>query len=258
MEIESIQEQFIDELYNFIISNFNDFEHRKKEGEKNWWFNNKYGAEKGKRGKSWSPFVEACFILLGEKLNKDHNANYKIGHDYTHSNISNFMADINHPYGINGYPKYPRRCFDVSWANENGELILALEHEESGNYWDEQLENILDELDKLRYFKGKSKLIITRPHPRIRNGETYPEIIEKLERKIKEKILEIKPLEEENWILIMISPESNLKNPQDETKMIFYCYKWNQTDFIKSEKSFKIKMNDIGIVEKITANSTST
>ena len=61
-------------------------------------------------------------------------------------------------------------------------------------------------MDKLRYFKGKSKLIITRPHPRIRNGETYPEIIEKLEIKIKEKILEIKPLEEENCISDRLSP----------------------------------------------------
>jgi len=255
METESIHEQFIDELYDFIISNFNNFEHRKQKGEKNWWINNKYGQERGKRGKSWSPFIEACFIILGEKLNDKFDAKYKIGHSYTHPNISIFMEDLNHPYG-NGHPKYPNRCFDVSWANDKGELILTLEHEEKGNHWDDQLVNILDEIDKLRYFKGKSKLIITRPIIRT-TKETYPEIIKILETEIKEKFLIIEPPEEENWILIIISPESDLKNPHDKTKIVFYCYKWNQTDFLKSERSFEIKMNNIGIIEKIAVNSLS-
>ena len=66
METEVTHEQFVDGLCDFVMCNFNNFEHRKKTGEKNWWFNHKYG-KKGKRGMSWSPFIEACFIILGEK-----------------------------------------------------------------------------------------------------------------------------------------------------------------------------------------------
>ncbi|UGV41480.1 hypothetical protein J7W08_04095 [Methanococcoides orientis] len=131
------EEDVADKLYDFIKEYFDDFGH--KIGT-NWWFT-----------PSWSPFVEACFLIWGEKLN------YKVGASYTQDNVPIFLREIGVISDIDKFQKPIDRGFDLSWHTENYDFILGLEHEETikgnfGNTVENHLQNIYDEIEKLRSY----------------------------------------------------------------------------------------------------------
>ncbi len=252
-KLELSEKVIIEILFDFIKQHFNDFGHHYKKGEKSkWWHNHNYGKQIGKRGDSWAPFVQACFIKEGEKLN------YKIGECRTYPNLKDFMKGIKHPYGSSAN-KYPCRCYDISWVNDAGELFLALEHEESANKGnggtaDKQLEAIYEELEKLGYYKGKFKVLVSRPHlQKGSDGNSYPGLLEHFKKKITNKLTIVKPHTEENWIIILIAPEIDLKKVDERTKIKFHSYKWETDKLMEIEGnySFEVKMDNGGNVIKV-------
>jgi hypothetical protein len=243
-------QDIVETLFNFVKANFDKFEHAPKSPHK-WWHNTKYG-------RSWAPFVEACFIIWGEELNKSHQAAYIIGHTYSHPNISTFMKEINHPYGTDIYPKFPPRLYDVSWVNEEGKLILALEHEESennnhGSIAENQLYAIFEELKKLRYYKGEFKIIVSRPHNRNEDNGNYDNLINDFKNEIQTKLSSLSILPKEKWIIILIAPGKDIKRPGDSTHIKFHCYEWMQNDLQLIEGSencsFEVEMYIGGYVK---------
>lgn len=243
-------QNIVETLFNFVKANFDKFEHMPKSPHK-WWHNTKYG-------RSWAPFVEACFIIWGEETNNSHQATHKIGHTYTHPNISTFMGKINHPYGIDKYPKFPPRLYDVSWVNEEGELILALEHEESanknhGSIAEGQLYAIFEELEKLRYYKGKFKIIVSRPHIRDEDNGNYEILINDFKKEIQKKLSRLAIIPKEKWIIILIAPGKDIQQTGDSIHIKFHCYEWMQNDLQLIEGSencsFEVEMYDGGYVK---------
>ncbi len=230
---ELSEKEIIKILFNFIKDKFDNF-----------------GIHHSKRGDSWSPFVQACFIKEGEKLN------YKIGECRTYPNIKDFMKEIKHPYGSSA-SKYPCRCYDISWVNDAGELILALEYEEStnegnGSTAEKQLHAIFDELEKLRYYKGQFKILVSRPRKRNRR-DNYLDSINHFEKEINIKLSNVKPLLSEKWIIILIAPETDLKKAEERTKIKFHSYKWETDKLmeIEGDYSFEVEMDNGGNVIKV-------
>lgn len=243
----------VEGLFNFIKDNFDGFEHRKRKGEKNWWHNHKYyknGQKQGKRGDSWSPFIQTWFMIEGGSLN------YKIGECRTYPNLKDFMKSLNHPYGDES-KKHPCRCYDISWVNQDGELILALEYEESANEGngstvDKQLYAISEELEKLRYYKGHFKILISRPRKQKRES-SYSDTINYFEGEIKNKLSFVKPLTTENWILLLIAPDTDLDDHQRNANIVFHCYEWktNKLEIIPlKENSFCVEMKNGGDIKR--------
>lgn len=245
-------------VFDFIKDNFDRFEHRKRNGEKNWWHNHKYGQEQEidekfilKRGDSWAPFVEACFIKEGN------NRGYLIGHSFTHPNITfvfrDFFGEVYNE--TNKYKDYKK--IDVSWRENKSELILALEHSEDSKGHsklhttaDGQLDQIKDEIDnKLKNEHSDYKVIVSRPYLRgIPRGDNYPELTEYFKIKIKDMLRNVNPKSDEKWIIILIAPVKDIQQTGDSTHIKFHCYEWMQNDLQLIEGSencsFEVEMND--------------
>lgn len=70
--INCTKEELINILLDFIERHFNNFKHKRRDGN-NTWFT-----------PSWSPFIQACFIEKGRSLNLE------VGSSYTSPNLGNF------------------------------------------------------------------------------------------------------------------------------------------------------------------------
>lgn len=213
------KELIADELFNFMKKYFNEFDMYKNGN--NWWF-----------GKSWSPFVQACFLIWGEKLG------YKLGASYKRAHLPNFLKKIKYP---KIYQKPTDFLYDISWHDRNYEFYLGLEHEETGSTAEKQMKEIGDEIEKLRRYKGTYKIIVARPY--YTTKQTYQEAEKYYKEKIEEHLLRIEPPEEENWIVIFIGIENNLASPPYETNTLFSYYIWEKkalSQFL--QKDFKIKL----------------
>jgi len=242
--IDLAETDIVNELFEFIELNFNDFECKGPNFSSWWW------------GKSWSPYIEACFIAWGKRLMSEQKI-HSIGHSFTHSNITDFMERIGHgPYDKNN--KFPDKCFDVSWHGSK-KLILALEHEEttrgnSGSTVENHLLHIFEEIDKLNDCKAKFKILVSRPHLRKLPGrkDTYPNAIKHFKTEIERKLLNLEISSEEKWIVILIGPNNRLK-PNEETEILFCNYTWNENNLVPvdTEKRLKVKMNEEYEVRKI-------
>lgn len=240
-DIKLTKEYIVETLYDFITKHFDDFKHFK--GKQNWWNNHEYPSKNGKSGNSWSPFIEAFFIIFGKE------EGYEIGASYTNEKgIKKFMEVIREH---DEYQKPFSGCYDVSWHDSNKEFILGLEHEETGSTIDDQLKNISDEIVKLRAFKGKFKVIVARP--RISKKITdYRSSIEYYRKKIQEKLIELNCLDTEEWIVILIGPETKkLYEKNDRTEILYCCYslKEKQNEINKEltlfcDKKFAVIMNE--------------
>lgn len=222
------KEEFVDYLFNFIEKHFNDFNHQKKDGNDTW-FN-----------PSWSPFIQACFIEWGKRLN------LKVGSSYTAGNLKNFWTKYINRY----YEKPTDRGFDISWHDDDYEFILGLEHEETGKTSDGRIKNICDELEKLRVYKGKNKILISRPY--FNTTQNYQIVEDIYKERIEQKLKQITPSDEENWIIILIGLKNRLIPPQDETKILFCCYFWegNRLAKFREGRNILVKMNENNQVEK--------
>lgn len=239
--IKPTKEQIVETLYDFIRKNFDNFKHFK--GEKNWWENHKYPSKRGEVGNSWSPFIHAFFIIFGKEKG------YEIGASYTYEKgIKKFIEFIDE--SDSEYQKPFSRYYDVSWHNSNKEFILGLEHEETGSTVIDQLRSISDEIEKLRSYKGKFKIIVARPRLSTEIND-YESSIEHYKRNIEKKLIESKCLEEEDWIVILIAPRTKkLYKPQDETEILYYCYFLNKKEngnnkelILFFDKRFSVIMN---------------
>ena len=216
------KEELIDVLFAFIERHFNNFNHLKKDGNKTWFT------------PSWSPFIQACFIEKGRTLN------LKIGSSYTFPNLRIFREN----YIASDFEKPIDRGFDISWHDDNYEFILGLEHEETENTSEGRLNNILVELEKLRLYKGKNKVLISRPY--FNTNQNF-ELVENLyKERIEQKLRQITPSGEENWIITLIGLENRIINPQDITNIIFYNYYWEENSLLRFQegRSIHIKMNE--------------
>lgn len=217
------KEDIVNELFNFIEKQFNNFNHQKRTGNETW-FN-----------PSWSPFIQTFFINWGNILE------YKVGSSYTKSNLKSFWEKI----FTTEYLKPPDRGFDISWHDNDYEFILGLEHEETGKKSDSRLSEVIEEIDKLRFYKGIFKIIISRPY--FTTQQNYIDIEKCYKEKIEAKMKQINPIDSENWILILIGPSSRLQF-KNYTDILFYCYYWNEntlTNFMN--KSFRVIMNKDGL-----------
>lgn len=226
--INYTKEEIINDLFHFIERHFNNFNHKKRDGN-NTWFT-----------PSWSPFIQACFIEKGRSLN------LKLGSSYTFPNLKNFWEN----YIGGDFEKPIDRGFDISWHDDNYEFILGLEHEETGNTSEGRLKNILDELEKLRAYKGKNKVLISRPH--FNTNQNF-QLVENLYKEgIELKLRQITPSDGENWIITLVGLENRIINPQDITNIIFYNYYWGENSLLRFQegRSIPIKMNENNQIEK--------
>lgn len=228
--INITEKDFADRLFEFIKDYFNIFNHRKKSGNETWFT------------PSWSPFIQACFIEYGKILK------FSVGSSYTSGNLKKFWENNITSYD---YKKPIDRGFDISWHDDTYEFILGLEHEETGKTSEKRLEYVFDELDKLRHYKGKNKILVTRPY--FNTKQNYHAIEDEYKEKIKQKLNQITPSDEEKWIIIFIGPENRLINPEDTTKILFSCYCWENRNLKKfcEDKCIRIKMNENEQVEKL-------
>lgn len=226
--INYTKEEIINDLFHFIERHFNNFNHKKRDGN-NTWFT-----------PSWSPFIQACFIEKGRSLN------LKLGSSYTFPNLKDFWGK----YIGGDFEKPIDRGFDISWHDDNYEFILGLEHEETGNTSEGRLKNILDELEKLRAYKGKNKVLISRPH--FNTNQNF-QLVENLYKEgIELKLRQITPSDGENWIITLVGLENRIINPQDITNIIFYNYYWGENSLLRFQegRSIPIKMNENNQIEK--------
>lgn len=236
-------EDIISILFDYVLKHFNDFGHQntvnhRDTGHQNtdWWWHNRF-VETG----SWSPFVETCFIIYGrENL-------YQIHHDYTHPNITTFMWIVHHE-------KYDgsNKCTIQNLDNKSdinllyrGNIILSVEHEEKGNTKELQLENILNEIDKLKKNTAEFKVLISRPvwFNKHTADEGYFKSVDVYRDKIQEYLNNKVTLNEsENWLIILIAPSPDI-NP---TEIIFHCYEWTGNKLADlDERHIQIKPKDI-------------
>jgi len=243
------KDKIVEELFEFITDYFDKFKCSK--AEKNWWENHKYNSKKGRYGSSWSPFISTFFITFGSKQN------YNIGASYTYEKgIKNFINDnLNNKYQ---YQKPLSRGFDVSWHNTQYEFILGMEHEETGSTIEANLQSIFEEIEKLRSYKGKFKIIVSRPRLST-TINTFPESMKYYKEEIEKKILKINCPDEEKWIVILIAPETKkLYKSHDETRILYNCYilekKEDEKEELKLffENSFKVTMNqNLEVIKKV-------
>lgn len=248
-------EEIIDILFYFIIKNFNNFDHH---GSK-WWWDTEFGG-------SWSPFVETCFMLEAMKYEK----RYKIRSCSTHDNINKyverfFRKEFGDRYEIGKpYSKYPCRCFDVSWIEQDNSIFLVLEHSEDspsesndkgqkeierikseinhsndedkdveGSTAINQLLAIRDEINKLKDCKSHFKILISRPHRFdkmkgiIEQKPSYYNSIEYFKKRIEEDLKKDSSSfnNDEKWIIILIVPDPGYPYSKPD-KIIFHCYEW--------------------------------
>lgn len=226
--INYTKEEIINDLFHFIKRHFNNFNHKKSDGNNSWFT------------PSWSPFIQACFIEKGRSLN------LKLGSSYTFPNLKNFWKN----YIGGDFEKPIDRGFDISWHDDNYEFILGLEHEETGNTSEGRLKNILVELEKLRLYKGKNKVLISRPH--FNTNQNF-QLVENLYKEgIEQKLRQITPSDGENWIITLIGLENRIINPQDITNIIFNNYYWGENSLLRFQegRSIPIKMNENNQIEK--------
>lgn len=222
------KEELIDVLFAFIEIHLNNFNHLKKDGNKTWFT------------PSWSPFIQACFIEKGRTLN------LKIGSSYTFPNLKIFWEN----YIADDFEKPIDRGFDISWHDDDYEFILGLEHEETGNTSEGRLKNILDELEKLRAYKGKNKVLISRPY--FNTIQNFQQVENLYKEGIEQKLRQITPSDGENWIITLIGLENRIIYPQDITNIIFHNYYWEENSLLRFQegKSIPIKLNEKNQIEK--------
>lgn len=259
-------EDIIKVLFEYVEEHFNDFGHTN-------WHTSDFGG-------SWSPFVETCFMLEAMKYGN----HYKIGHCYTQSNITDYIEKVHRSefgrmYSPNENPpdKYPCRCFDVSWIEQDNSFFLALEHSEDspseikriqrelkyskdedvkGVMAINQLLAIRDEINKLKDFKANFKVIISRPHPfdgvkRNNNYEpgTYGDSVNYFKKIIENDLKKDAASfdDTETWVIILITPDPNRSRMSGRNNNIkFYCYEWKGKNEVESlsdagEKSIEIQ-----------------
>jgi hypothetical protein len=246
------EKEIIETLFSFIKDHFDDFNHQPRGNDK-WWLSTQYGH-------SWAPFVEACFILEGEKrcYGEVNNKIGEIGHSYTHPNITNvFQKMLKNPEPYNSQTRYlDFDLIDLSWRDKNDKLILALEHSEDGSKTDNQLKEIFREMDKLNGNSSDFNVIVSRPRLRRLPGhrDQYSDRLIEYENRIKEKLSEMQS--KENWIFILIAPESDFIPVNTSKKIIFHCYKWENDKLSKivseigEDYSFEVIQNDEGKIIK--------
>lgn len=244
MNMELTEKIIANKLFDFLEEHFDKFEC--KGSSFGWWWE-----------KSWSPYIEACFIVWGKKLISEQKID-GIGHSFTYPNITYFMSSIGHgPYGKDN--KFPDKNYDVSWHDSN-ELILALEHEETiGTYHpgptvESNLRHISDEIDKLNSQDSKFKIIVSRPRLRKFQGkkDTYPDAIELYKEKIESILSKINASRTVKWIVVLMGPTNSLK-PDGETDILFCSYLWNKKNQIPAcaQKRLKVKMDENFKVKKV-------
>lgn len=249
-DINVTKEQIVETLYGFITKHFDNFKHFK--GKKNWWENHKYPSREGESGNSWSPFIHAFFIIFGKEKG------YEIGASYTYEKgIKKFIENIDE--SGHEYQKPFSRYYDVSWHDSDKEFILGLEHEETGSTIKEQLKSISDEIEKLRSYKGKFKIIVARPRIS-KEINDYESSIEHYKENIEKKLIELKCLVDEDWIIILIAPRTKrLYNSKDQTEILYRCYFLNKTENgnNKELKLFFDKIFSVTMNEKLEVRLTA-
>ncbi len=246
---ELSEKEIIEILFNFIKKYFDNFGHHSDSNNK-WWHHTKYGA-------SWAPFVEACFIMEGESCGFGKGKD-KIGHSYTHHNITDFLKIFKITYdNSNKYDNY--LDINLSWRTKD-KLILAIEHSEYPDKYskkittaDKQLDAIFQELDKLKNVCSLFKIIVSRPHIRDQDKGDYDSVINYFKKEIEFNFLQTVPPSDENWIIILIAPGTDLKKADARTEIKFHSYKWEIDKLIEVEGdySFEVKMDNGGNVIKV-------
>ncbi len=268
--------EIVDILFDFIEDHFDKFKHRyepKHNGqEKWWWINHEYGKDRGARGESWAPFVEACFVMEGEITT------FNVGHCYgndTH-NVENFIEDtFKRPYNHSKHPcdsssKGGGGGIDVSWRGNDNKYFLALEHSENRHPdpgrgicdkfnkgksdSNAQLRGICDEICKLKDKHSKFNIIVSRPNIRYRDNYIFSSVVNDFKKNIEDILSHINPPSEEIWIVILIAPQTHVRDPIMGMMINFHCYEWNgkQLSLIKGDRnySFEVKTAN-GFVRKV-------
>lgn len=241
----------INMLFDFVQKNFDTFGHQGND----WWWNTQYGG-------SWSPFVETCFMHEAMK----YGGKYKIRSCSTQDNIYRYIEDFfRHEFGDRyelGNPdsKYPCRCIDVSWIEQDNSIFLAIEHSEdvpkpkeiqrikqeigysddqdkdvNGKTAIKQLLGIRDEIYKLKDFKSHFKVLISRPkrfrkikeNGNRRNTISYLDSVNHFKKQIEKDLRKDAESfnDNETWVIILIAPEHGSSGFRND-KIIFYCYEW--------------------------------
>lgn len=255
--------EIVDILFNFIEDHFDKFKHRPDW----WWKNHEYGKDRGVSGESWAPFVEACFVMEGEKTP------FNVGHCYgndTH-NVENFIEDtFGVSYDHNKHPcdslsKGRGKGIDVSWRTDDNKYFLALEHSENSDpnpgigICDKfnklkpdnnaQLRGICDEICKLKDKHSTFNIIVSRPNIRDQDHEIYISVVNDFKKHIKDILSYINPPSEEKWIIILIAPQIHVKDPIKGMTVQFHCYEWNgnqnQLVEIKGERDYFFKVKTV-------------
>jgi len=217
--IDFKKEYFVTELLKFIKQHFNHFEHIIRRGTNTW------------LTPSWAPFIEACFIRLGN------DNDLEVGFSCNQPQLQNFWERcFPEPYN-----KPINRGFDVSWHDTEFEFVLGLEHEETEKT--KRLQFIFEELIKLRCYKGKNKILITRPY--FNGQQNYSDVENNYRIRIEEKIKALKPNDDETWIIILIGLDDPVDSQTNE--ILFSCYIWdkNNNNFLKfSNPKIPIKLEE--------------
>lgn len=244
------EKEIIETLFNFIKQHFDELGHR-PDGNTKWWHHTRYGG-------SWAPFVEACFIIEGERRGYGKGED-KIGHSYTHHNITDFFLKIfKRTYDNNS--KYDNYLdIDFSWRTKD-KLILALEHSEDPDKSskgittaDKQLDAIFQELDKLKNVCSLFKIVVSRPHIRDQDKGDYDSVVKYFKEEIEIYLSQTKPRSDENWIITLIALGTDLKKADERTKIKFHSYKWeiNKLAEVEGDYSFEVKMDNGGNIIKV-------
>ncbi|MCG2737661.1 MAG: hypothetical protein L6282_14850 [Candidatus Methanoperedenaceae archaeon] len=263
-------------LFDFIKDHFDEFKHRYEprngnQREKWWWINHEYGKDRGERGRSWAPFVEACFVMEGEKTP------FTVGHcyNYSHHNVENF---IEYAFKVSyNHEKHPCDSssrgggggIDVSWRDNNN-YFLALEHSEDSDPYNKsefcskfnkgtsnanaQLKGICDEICKLKDKHPAFNIIVSRPNIRDQDHGIYSSVVNEFKKNIEDILSHINPPSNEKWIVILIAPQIHVKDPIKGIMINFHCYEWNgkQLSLITGDRNYSFEVKTVnGFVRKV-------
>lgn len=207
---------FVNELFGFIKKHFNNFEHKKRSGNETWFT------------PSWSPFTGSFFIEFGN------NKGLLVGSSFTHQKLKLFWTK----YIKSPYKKPVDRGYDISWHDTDFNFVLGLEHEEHGKTSSGGLKEVVEELEKLRFYKGKYKILISRPY--FNTIQSYLDVEKDYKKEIEEKIRNLDPNDDEIWIIILIGLKEPLSGQTNE--ILFSCNFWNKikNELSEFEDGFKI------------------
>lgn len=227
--IEFNEKKFLKIFYEYIQSNFDDFNHHVPIGEKfeTWWHRHSFGT-------SYQPIVQMCYILKGQELG------FEVREHHSQPRISELAQEI-HGIVYNKVTKCKSyKNIDICWGKDNTsyeaeDLFLVFEYEDSGT-----IDDLFEELyGKLLHINSEYIVLGGRL-----NSELDIEVIsEKIENKLQKDNID------RHLIFIFFAPDS-IKDP---TKIYLTQFIYEKNKLIRNDgKKYYInigkKTNSNGVI----------